>query len=240
MLSVSVVVPTYNEFENVVLVIPKIHETLGSRQHEVVVVDDDSPDGTAEAVRKLALTASWLKLLVRKGKRGLGTALAEGYDAASLGVIVSMDADLSFDCADILRLVEAVEAGADLALGTRHMEGGGYAATALDVRVKRAISALGNRVVRWATGVPVRDVSANFRAVRRSVWPSIRTLDQTNFMLLEMILSAAKAGLRIVEVPVRFGERVHGASKLNFFIELPRFGLRLLRSALAVVVHPGA
>ncbi|MBI4676312.1 MAG: polyprenol monophosphomannose synthase [Elusimicrobia bacterium] len=232
MLSVSVVIPTYNERENVGILVPRVHETLSSRSHEVIVVDDDSPDGTGEAVAALAKNAPWLRLITRKGRRGLGAALAEGYDAARRDVVVSMDADLSFHWGDIARLVERVEAGADLALGTRHMEGGGYEAQALDVRIKRCISALGNRIVRLATKLPVRDVSANFRAVRRTAWPSIRTEDRTNFMLLEMILRARAAGCAIQEVPVRFGERTHGSSKLNFFVEVPRFLLRLARQTL--------
>ncbi|MFA6317187.1 MAG: glycosyltransferase [Elusimicrobiota bacterium] len=233
MLGVSVVLPTYNEAENIVLLIPKVHAILEGLPHEIVVVDDDSPDGTAAAALEAGGGAPWLKVIVRQDRRGLGNALAEGYDAAGCDVVVSMDADLSFDCEDILRLVAAVEGGADLALGTRHMEGGGYEAAALDVRVKRAISTLGNRIVRLVTGVPVRDVSANFRALRRSAWPLIRTKDATNFMLLEMILRARAAGLSLAEVPVRFGERAHGVSKLRFLIEVPRFVLRLGRAALS-------
>lgn len=227
--SVSVVIPTYNERDNIVLLARELDRVLAGREHEILVVDDRSPDGTGAAVEELARELPALRLITKERREGIGAALRVGYDAGRLDVLLSTDADLSFQPADALRLLERIEAGADLALGCRHTVGGGYAARSLGVALKRLVSALGNRVVRLITGLAVRDYSANFRAIRREVWHAIQTRDDTNSLLLEMILKVHRRGYAIAEVPVTFGDRRFGRSKLNLAVEAPKFAVKLIQ-----------
>lgn len=228
MLSVSVVIPTYNERENIPILARRIHEVLAGRTHEILVVDDSSPDGTGEAVRGLSKEIGVLRLLSKERKEGIGAALRHGYDGARCEVLVSIDADLSFDPADIPRFLRLIEDGCDLVVGSRHMPEGSYEAAAFGVRIKKCISAWGNRFVRALLGLPVRDCSANFRAMRRTVWTAIDTQDNSNSLLLEMILKAVRAGFKVAELPVAFKDRLHGTSKLNLALELPRYFARLV------------
>ncbi|HAM36862.1 MAG TPA: dolichol-phosphate mannosyltransferase [Elusimicrobia bacterium] len=228
-LSVSVVVPTYNERDNIGPLLRQLDRALAGRQRDFIVVDDLSPDGTGDAVRELAREIANVRLVTKARKEGIGAALRCGYDLARHEVIASTDADLSFSPADMPRLLERIEAGADLALGCRHMRGGGYETPSWRTWLKFAVSRLGNRLVRRATGLDIRDYSANFRAIRRAVWAAIETRDNTNSLLLEMILKVRKRGFRIDEVPVSFADRVRGESKLNLWIEAPKFAFKLLR-----------
>lgn len=223
MLGVSIIIPTYNERDNIAPLAREIHAALGGRKHEILVVDDDSPDGTGQVVRELTKEIPALRLLPKERREGIGAALRHGYDQARCDVLLSMDADHSFAPEDIPRLLRLIEDGCDLVLGSRHMPGGAYEASTPGVLLKRLVSALGNRVVRWVTGLKVRDFSANFRAIRRAVWEEIRAEDNSNSLLLEMILKTAYSGHRIEEVPVRFRDRRHGSSKLNLAVEVPKF-----------------
>lgn len=228
MLGVSIIIPTYNERDNIAPLIREVHACLGSREHEILVVDDDSPDGTGQVVRELTKEVRGLRLLTKERREGIGAALRHGYDQARRDVLLSMDADHSFAPEDIPRLLRVVEDGSDLVLGSRHMPGGAYEAATPAVAVKRLVSALGNRAVRLVTGIKVRDFSANFRAIRRAVWEEIRAEDDSNSLLLEMILKTAYSGHRVAEVPVRFRDRLHGKSKLNLAVEVPKFLPKLL------------
>jgi len=227
MLSVSIIIPTYNERDNIALLTRALSRVLTGRKHEIIIVDDDSPDGTGEAVRTLSKEIPELKLITKKSKEGIGAALRKGYDAARNDVILSMDADLSWDCDDIVRLLQTIDKGADMALGSRHMSGGAYEAPSLRVRLKRLISAGGNRVVRFATGIELRDYSSNFRAIRSAVWHKIQTQENTNSLLIETVLKVAYGGYDVREIPVSFKDRVHGESKLNLAVEAPKFLAKL-------------
>ncbi len=226
---VSVVIPTYDERDNIGPLVRQIDAALGARKHEILVVDDRSPDGTGEAVLELAKEVPGLRLLVKEERRGIGAALREGYDAASGDVILSIDADLSFSPADIPRLLAAVDSGADLALGCRHMAGSSYESPNLRVRLKLLFSRGGNLAVRRLTGLSVRDYSGNFRAIRRDVWRRLDTREDTNSMLLEMILKAHWNGFRIEEIPVAFVDRVRGVSKLDLALEAPKYLVKLIK-----------
>ncbi|MFH1724569.1 MAG: glycosyltransferase [Elusimicrobiota bacterium] len=228
MLSVSAVVPTYNERENIVILARQIHEALAGREHEILVVDDRSPDGTGEAVEALAKDIPGLSLVTKERREGIGAALRYGYDRARCDVLVSMDADLSFSTRDITLLIERIEAGYDLVLGCRHTKGGEYETPTWKVKLKYLISRLGNLVVGWMTGLHIHDFSANFRAIRRGVWRDIQTQENTNSLLLEMILKVNHCGYKIAEVPVAFADRLHGESKLNLAVEAPKFLAKLV------------
>ncbi len=231
MLSVSVVVPTYNERENIEPLAKGIRRALAGRKFEILIVDDASPDGTGELVRSLSKEIPQLRLVPKERRKGIGAALRLGYDRARLEVLLSLDADLSFDPADIPRLLQPIEDGLDMVVGTRHAPGGSYQTPRWRIRLKYWVSRWGNAVVRRLVGLPISDYSGSFRALRRSVWERIETSDDTNCLLLEMILESARAGCRICEVPVVFRDRVRGESKLNLWVELPGYALRLLRHA---------
>ncbi len=226
-LSVSVVIPTYEERENIVPLLREIHRVLGDRRHEILVVDDRSPDGTARAALELAAEIPGLRVLTKE-REGIGAALRAGYEAARNDVIVSIDADFSFAPADIPRLLERLEAGADLVLGCRHATGGGYQTPDWPTRTKYLVSAAGNRVVDLVTRLGIEDYSANFRAIRRGVWSGIRTVEKSNALLLEMILKVRRRGHCVAQVPVVFAARRRGRSKLNLAVEAPKFLLKLL------------
>ncbi|MEK7381724.1 MAG: glycosyltransferase [Elusimicrobiota bacterium] len=228
MLSVSVVVPTYNERENIKLLLPLIHEALQGRPHEILVVDDSSPDGTGAVVGEIARGLPQARLLTKPTREGIGAALRSGYDRAACDVILSMDADLSFSPADIPRLLEQIERGCDLVLGSRHSREGRYETPNAAIALKHAFSICGNAVVRALCGVDVRDFSANFRAIRAPLWRKIQTRENTNALLMEMILKVRHCGGRIKEVPVSFTARRFGRSKLNLWIEAPKFLVKLL------------
>lgn len=229
MLGVSVIIPTYNERENIGILIGQLHDVLGARDHEILVVDDRSPDGTGAFVDALSKADPRLKLVTKEKREGIGAALRYGYDLGKKDILLSMDSDLSFKTSEALKLLELVDSGFDLALGCRHKTGGSYEAPTLRVKAKFFVSRLGNRVIRALVGLDLHDYSANFRAIRRSVWHEILTEENTNSLLLEMILKVKYRGFKIAEVPVSFVDRIHGQSKLNLFIEAPKFLVNLLK-----------
>lgn len=230
--SVSVVIPTYNERESIRVLLPLVHEALREHPHEILVVDDSSPDGTGQAVLDVACDIPEVRLCTKSSREGIGAALRYGYDQASCDVILSMDADLSFSASDIPRLLAPLDEGYDLALGSRHVPGGRYETPRPSIFIKYVFSACGNAVVRRLCGGGVRDVSANFRAIRAPLWRSLQTVEKTNALLLEMILMVRRRGGRIAEVPVSFTDRRFGSSKLNLWIEAPKFLAKLLSYVL--------
>jgi dolichol-phosphate mannosyltransferase len=223
------VLPTYNERDNVLELLPLVFDVLAGRTHEVIVVDDGSPDGTADAVRDFVARGLPVRLVSRAQKEGIGAALRAGYAECRGRVIASMDADQSFDPRDLPRLLARLEAGADLVVGTRHAVGGSYDAPTLKTRTKRLLSGVGNRVLRAVTGIPLTDYSGNLRVFRREVWDTIETAENTNALLFEVILHAYVAGFTVAEIPVAFRERRYGVSKLHISREAPRFLRRFWR-----------
>ena len=226
---VSVVLPTYNERENIVRFIPEIAQAFQADQWEILVVDDCSPDGTGEAVTRLTDTYPTLRLITKPRREGIGAALRVGYNHARGEIIVSSDADLSFGAEDLRRLVEAVRQESDLVVGSRHVSAASYEASAWRVRWKRWVSRRGNAVLRWIFGIPIHDFSANCRAIRASAWRQIHTQENTNTLLLEMILRCYYGGFRVREKAVTFKERRYGASKLRLSIEAPKFLLKMMK-----------
>ena len=234
---ISVVIPTYNERENIIRLIPQLVEAFQGAPYEILVVDDNSPDGTGDAVQECARTNPRIRLITKHKKEGIGAALRVGYDQAQGDIIVSSDADLSFRVNDLVRLTDAVSQGADLALGSRHAQGAAYEAEVFRVRCKRWVSRLGNVALRGVFRIPVHDFSANCRAIRRSVWQQIHTQEKTNTLLLEMILRCHYGGFRVSELPVTFQDRQYGVSKLRLSIEAPKFLLKMAKYRWYYLVH---
>lgn len=210
------VLPTYDEAENVRRVLRAVR--LASPDTDVLVVDDASPDGTAQIAEDEAANLGQISLLRRSGKQGLGSAYREGFTwglQRGYEVLIEMDADLSHDPEDLHRLIETVESGADLAIGSRYVAGGSVRGWAWH---RRALSIGGNLYARIALGVAVRDMTSGFRAYRSDVLSKVPlgevTSDGYGFQI-EMAREVALAGGRILEVPICFSERTAGHSKMS-------------------------
>lgn len=215
---VTVVVPTYNEREN----LAALAEAILSQGFRVLVVDDGSPDGTGAIADDIARAYDNLTVLHRQSKQGLGRAYADAFDhlAGKSEIVVEMDADFSHDPADLPRLVQAVEAGADLAIGSRYVAGGSTPDWPV---VRRLISRGGNWYARTMLGIGVRDATAGFRAFRAEALARLpyREARASGYgFQVEMAWRATEAGMTITEVPVVFRDRTHGASKMGGWIVL--------------------
>ena len=212
---VCVVLPTYNEAGTIVEVIERV---LASTPHvDILVVDDNSPDGTGKLADDIAAREQRVRVLHRPGKAGLGPAYVAGFkDALARGfwAIIEMDSDLSHDPGDVPRLVKAA-ASADVVLGSRYAPGGG---TRNWSKGRERLSRSGNAYARTLLGVPVRDVTAGFRCYRREVLEEL-PLDQINSegygFQIEMLWRAWLAGFKVVEIPIVFTERREGVSKMS-------------------------
>jgi dolichol-phosphate mannosyltransferase len=216
-----VIIPTYNEKENISLIIEAIMDL--PKEFDVLIVDDNSPDGTAEIVKDLQKTYNTsntrLHLLERQGKQGLGTAYIAGFHYAldkGYEFILEMDADFSHDPKDLLALyLECVEWGADLSIGSRYATG----VNVVNWPMGRVLlSYFASSYVRLITGMPIRDTTAGFVCYRRKVLETI-PLDQIKFVgyafQIEMKFITWKFGFHIREVPIIFTERLRGQSKLS-------------------------
>jgi dolichol-phosphate mannosyltransferase len=212
-----VVLPTYNEAENIVEVLTRVREA--APQADVLVVDDGSPDGTADiAERWGADHGGGVQVMRRTEKSGLGSAYRAGFATGldqGYQILIEMDSDLQHDPAMLPALIHAVEDGADLAIGSRYVPGGEVPGWKLS---RRMISQVGNIYAGIVLGMHVRDATAGFRAyeadaLRRIDLQEIKA-DGYGFQI-EMAYSVNRNGGRIVEVPITFGERERGESKMS-------------------------
>lgn len=209
---------TYNERENIEPLIEAV--LVASPDVQLLIIDDDSPDGTGQIAREIAGREPRLHVLVRRGRRGLGSAILEGFQLArqhGFDVGLNMDADFSHDPADIPRLLVALDPPggkpADIAIGSRRVTGGRTVGWPLSRHVA-------SRLVSWFTRhvlrVPVRDASSGFRAVRLSMFEKTGWEFFHGYAFFEHLLwEFDRAGGRIVEVPITFTERVRGRSKAD-------------------------
>ena len=211
------VLPTYNEIENLEGVLAAILEALP--QAQVLVVDDGSPDGTGQLADTIAAREPRAAVLHRSAKEGLGPAYRAGFrwvlDRPETQAVVQMDADFSHDPRDLPRLLAPLMAGADLALGSRYVPGGGTAGWPW---YRRLISRGGTTFARTVLLLPYRDLTGGFKAWRRELLDSIRLRDMGvngyGFQI-EMTWWAHRRGARIVQVPIIFRERTAGRSKMT-------------------------
>lgn len=208
----SIVVPTRNERDNIAPLLAGIRSALQGTAFEVIIVDDDSADGTGEAVRDEASTHANVRLLERHGRRGLSSAVSEGVAQSTGRIVVMMDADLSHDPRLVPRLVERVQSGNDLVVGSRYVRGGGLEGWPIHRRIGSAVLTHG---VRALFRLPVRDPLSGFVAFRREVLERQPTrYSASGFKLLLEVL-ATQPSLRVSEVPITFVDRERGASKLD-------------------------
>jgi dolichol-phosphate mannosyltransferase len=212
-----VIIPTYNEKENIAAIINAVI-VLGNQYH-VLVVDDGSPDGTANIVKELMqLHPDKIFIQERKGKLGLGTAYIHGFKWAldnQYDYIFEMDADFSHNPLDLDRLLAACENGADLAIGSRYVKGGATENWPLDRLIYSRGGSLYTRII---TGMPVKDPTAGFICYKRKVLASMQ-LDHIQFIgyafQIEMKFAAWRLGFQLKEVPITFIDRKIGVSKMS-------------------------
>jgi dolichol-phosphate mannosyltransferase len=212
-----VIIPTYNEIENINLIIPAVLE-LETNFH-VLIVDDNSPDGTAEEVKNWQLKhPTKVYMLQREGKLGLGTAYIAGFKFAlekGYEYIFEMDADFSHNPKDLLRLFKACQEGADLSIGSRYVKGGGLENWPLD---RKLLSFGASIYVRFITWMMIKDPTAGFVCYTNKVLSTF-DLNKIRFIgyafQIEMKYSAWKNGFKLVELPIIFKDRELGHSKMN-------------------------
>ncbi len=211
-----VIIPTYNEKQNIPRMIPAIREHLPGAH--IMIVDDHSPDGTADLIRNLQTGDSGLFLIERSGKLGLGTAYITAFRWAlerDYEYIFEMDADFSHDPADLPRLFEECQQGNDLVVGSRYISG----VNVVNWPLNRIFISMGASIyVRLITGIPVKDTTAGFVCYRRKVLEKIR-LDKIKSkgygFQIEMKFWAWKNGFRLKEIPIIFKDRTVGVSKMS-------------------------
>jgi len=213
-----VVIPTYNEKENISAILHSVFDL--QQDFHVIVIDDGSPDGTAQIVKQLQLKfPGQLFIEERVGKQGLGTAYIHGFKwaiARGYQYIFEMDADFSHNPNDLPRLYDACKnGGADVAIGSRYVKGGGVVNWPSD---RRALSKGGSLYTRMITWMPVKDPTAGFMCYKKEVLETIN-LDQIVFVgyafQIEMKFAAWKLHFKLKEVPIIFQDRTQGTSKMN-------------------------
>jgi dolichol-phosphate mannosyltransferase len=213
---VLVVIPTYDEVHNVEPVVRRVRAAVPAA--DVLVVDDASPDGTGELADELAAADPQVQVLHRSRKQGLGAAYRAGFawgTARGYEVLVEMDADLSHQPEQLPAVLAGLDTGADLSLGSRWVPGG---AVRNWPRHRVWLSRCGNAYARWVLGLPVRDATGGFRALRSGTLAAIdidRVASHGYCFQVDVVRRAAAAGLTLVEVPIVFVERERGYSKMN-------------------------
>jgi dolichol-phosphate mannosyltransferase len=242
---VLVVTPTFNERENLPQLVRRLRAAVPSA--DLLVVDDASPDGTGKLADELAAADPQVRVLHRAAKEGLGPAYIAGFRWGldqGYGVLVEMDADCSHAPEQLPDLLEALR-DADLVLGSRWVPGG----SVVDWPASRMLlSRAGNAYARLLLGVPVRDATGGYRAYRRAVLEAVALDDvasQGYCFQVDLVWRAWRAGFRVVEVPIRFTERVAGVSKMDRSLvaealwQVTVWGLRSGRSRQARRTLPG-
>lgn len=251
-LELGVVVPTFNERANVLELLRRLDAILGDTAYEVIVVDDDSPDGTAAAVREVAASDRRVRVLQRVGRRGLSSACIEGMMASAAPAIAVMDADLQHDETLLPEMLGKLRGEKlDIVIGTRNAEGGSMGAFA-ESRVR--LSQAGRTLSRVVTHSELSDPMSGFFLLDRAFLDEVvGELSGVGFKILLDLIASAKRPVRFAEVPYHFRERLHGESKLDVLVGLeyllllldkkvghlipPRFVVFGLVGSTGVIVH---
>ncbi|MCD6499008.1 MAG: polyprenol monophosphomannose synthase [Deltaproteobacteria bacterium] len=211
-----IIIPTYDERENLRAIASRIHEVVP--EVHLLVVDDNSPDGTGEVADDLAAKDERIHVLHRPGKMGLGTAYVEGFRkglAEGYDLLWEMDADFSHDPRYLPDMLAAMDNGADLAIGSRYVPGGGTENWGLR---RKVLSKGGGVYARMVLGVPIKDLTSGFRCYRREVLERISLSEvraEGYAFQIEMAYKTFKAGFRVEEVPILFVDRRVGKSKMS-------------------------
>jgi dolichol-phosphate mannosyltransferase len=244
---VLVIIPTYNELANVPLIVGRVRAAVPFA--DVLVADDNSPDGTGAAADELAADDHQVNVLHRPGKQGLGAAYLDGFSwglERGYDTLVEMDADGSHAPEQLPDLLARIDAGADLVLGSRWVPGG---KTINWPKSRQLISRGGSLYSRLALGLRLRDVTGGYRAFRRTTLEKLDLADVTSqgyCFQIDLAVRAIRLGLRVDEVPITFVEREHGSSKMSRSIvmeaswRVAQWGLRHRADQVTHFVrHPG-
>jgi dolichol-phosphate mannosyltransferase len=230
---VLVIIPTYNEIENLPLILRRLRASVPAA--DILIADDNSPDGTGALADDIAAADKQVYVLHRPGKQGLGAAYLEGFGwglGRGYDVLVEMDADGSHPPEQLPDLLERIDGGADLVLGSRWVEGGSVVNWP---RSREIISRGGSFYSRIALGLELRDVTGGYRAFRATALQKLNlgnVASQGYCFQVDLAYSAVRKGLRVDEVPITFVEREHGVSKMDrsIFVEalwrVTRWGIR--------------
>ena len=236
-----VCVPTYNEKENLEAMVRALGANIDVARDRVLVIDDNSPDGTGGIADSLAAELTWVDVLHRPGKGGIGPAYIAGFRhalAAGAELVLECDCDFSHDPRDVPRLIAASDAGADVVLGSRWVAGGGTVNWGAG---RKIISRGGSLYARTILGVDVRDLTGGFKCFRRSV---LETIDLDAIQAkgygfqIETTYRAIRAGFSVAEVPITFVDRRVGESKMDgsivveAMLQVPALRYRALRGGL--------
>jgi dolichol-phosphate mannosyltransferase len=233
---VAVVIPTYNELANLENIVTRVRSSVPAA--DILVVDDNSPDGTGELADKLAAGDDHIRVLHRPGKSGLGAAYIAGFAWAlerGYGTLVEMDADGSHDPADLPRLLAALE-DADLVVGSRWVPGG---VVVNWPRSREALSRGANTYARLMLGINVHDATGGYRAYRADTLRAIhleQVESQGYCFQIDLTLRTVNAGLFVREVPITFTDRIHGTSKMSRAVILESF-LRVAQWGIGQRLH---
>lgn len=227
-LQLSVVVPTFNERGNVATLVQRLDAALVGISWEVIFVDDNSPDGTADAVRELARADARVRCIRRIGRRGLSGACIEGMLASSAPCAAVIDGDLQHDETQLGKMLGLIESGAaELVIGSRYIEGGSADSfNQQRLGASKFATAVAQRVLR----VQIADPMSGFFMIRRDRFEQLAPkLSTQGFKILLDVVATAEGDLRVVEVPYTFGSRLHGESKLDSMVALDFLGLVLAK-----------
>lgn len=218
-IELSVVIPTYNERANILPLLAGLARALEGVEWEVIFVDDNSPDGTAERIRDVALSNPRVRILTRIGRRGLSSACIQGTLATSSPYIAVMDADLQHDESALMSMFERIKSeDLDIVVGSRIMPGGSMGELS---RRRALLSAAGSRISRLVCHCDISDPMSGFFVLRRDFWQEvIHRLTGKGFKLLLDVLASSSRRVRLAEVPYRFRQRQWGESKLDLRVEL--------------------
>jgi dolichol-phosphate mannosyltransferase len=231
-----VVLPTYNERDNIA---PLLRSLRGATDVEVLVVDDNSPDGTADLAESLADELRGIRVMRREDKSGLGSAYRAGFDdvlSSGYDVVISMDADLSHDPAVIPTMLGLIDDGADVVIGSRYIAGGGT--TDWPIR-RQLLSRWGNAYTRRVLRIAARDCTSGYRAYRASALAAVdptSTSAEGYAFLTELVRRLSRDGYRIAETPIVFRDRQYGKSKMSGRI-IAESMLLVTRWGISDVVH---
>ena len=229
-LTLTVIVPCYNERPNVRPMVAALASALEGMAWEVVFVDDNSPDGTSAEAKQMARTDPRVRCLRRIGRRGLSSAVIEGALSSSADYVAVIDGDMQHDETRLPLMLAAVEQGADIAVGSRHVEGG--KATGLSSPLRVRLSETGIRIAQMVTKTPISDPMSGFFLLRRAMFEELagRLTGQGFKILLDLILASPRR-LKISEIPYTFRPRAAGESKLDVLV-LAQFAGLLIDKAL--------
>ena len=220
LLELAIVIPTFNELRNVPLLIAKLDQALVGRGWEAIFVDDDSPDGTAQAARDIALTDRRVRVIQRIGRRGLSSACIEGMCATAAPVVAVIDGDLQHDETILPAMLDALQADAalDVVIGSRFVAGGGTGEWDHD---RVAKSALATRISRRVLKADLNDPMSGFFMIRSGVVRAlIPLLSAIGFKILLDIMTASPRALKFLELPYTFRLRTEGESKLDYVVAM--------------------